>query len=337
MIGKDIASLPEKSIPVREKWKLVGSVRKEETLQQFDAATQGTLLQDIAPLMEWVNITGYEEAYRFDRLVTRMQTALLKKSSSFDNLQTDLMNLINSLRINLSQVKAKLPFIDQLKSAEFWKNVTVDDLEKVRTELRGVVQYRRIEKSQYIPPKIIDVAEDEALVERKRHKVKLDGLDMVAYRNRVQKVLLDIFDSNETLQKIKSGQSVDENDLEALCSLVLTQEPDLDLHDLKDYYPQAKGLDHAIRGIIGMDAQTVQDRFTQFVQAHPNLASHQIKFLDLLQNHISKYGSIEIERLYEPPFTNVHNEGLEGVFDDGLAGELLDILESFQPKTTEDS
>ena len=53
-------------------------------------------------------------------------------------------------------------------------------------------------------------------------------------------------------------------------------------------------LDQAIRGIIGMDAAVVHERFTEFVQQHPSLASHQIKFLDLLQNHISKYGSIEI-------------------------------------------
>jgi type I restriction enzyme R subunit len=331
LIGKDIASLPDKSIPVREKWKQVGSVRKEETLQQFDAATQATLRQDIAPLMEWVNITGHEEAYRFDRLIAHMQIELLRKSSRFEDLRDDLINLVSSLRINLSQVKVKLPFIDRLKTADYWSDVTVRDLEKIRSELRGVIQYRRFDNPNPVPPKIIDIAEDEALIERKRHKVKLDGLDMVAYRNRVQKVLLDIFDSNETLQKIKSGQPVDESDLEALCSLILTQEPGLDLHDLTDYYPQAKSLDHAIRGIIGMDAQAVQQRFTLFVQAHPNLASHQIKFLDLLQNHLSKYGSIEIDRLYEPPFTNVHNEGLEGIFDDGLVGELLEILESFKP------
>lgn len=337
LIGKDIASLPEKSIPVRDKWKQVGSVRSNETLHRFDAATQASLRQEIAPLMEWVNITGHEEAYRFDRLIARMQLELLRKSGRFEDLKDDLIALVSSLRINLSQVKVKLPFIDLLKTADFWSNVTVDDLEKVRTELRGVIQYRRVDEHASVPTKVVDIAEDEALIERKRHKVKLDGLDMVAYRNRVQKVLLDIFDNNKTLQKIRSGQPVAEKDLEDLCSLVLTQEPGLDLHDLTDYFPQARGLDHAIRGIIGLDADTVQHRFTKFVQAHPNLASRQIRFLDLLQNHISKYGSIETERLYEPPFTNVHNEGLEGVFDDGLAGELLEILESFKPKATEDT
>lgn len=337
LISKDLNSLPERSIPIREKWKLIGTVRNEETLHRFDAATLATLRQDISPLMEWINISGHVEAYRFDKLIARLQLELIRKSGRFEDLKDELIDLVSSLRINLSQVKVKLPLIEKLKSAEFWNDVHVIDLEHVRTELRGVVQYRRVDNVKPMPPKVIDVTEDEALIERKRHKVKLEGLEMVAYRNRVQKVLLDIFDSNETLQKIKAGKPVDEEDVEALCSLVLTQEPGLDLHDLADYYPQTKSLDNAIRSIIGMDADVVRERFTGFVQAHPNLKSHQIKFLDLLENHIRNYGSIEIDRLYESPFTNVHNEGLEGVFGDGLTEELLKILDTFKPVETKDT
>jgi len=153
---------------------------------------------------------------------------------------------------------------------------------------------------------------------------------MVAYRNRVNKILQAIIDQSETLQKIKQGQPVSEKDLEDLCSLVLTQELGLDLHELADYFPQAGGLDQAIRGVIGMDAEAVHERFTAFVHAHPTLASHQIKFLDLLQNHIAKFGSIEIEQLYEPPFTTLHNDGPDGLFEQSLADELFEIIGSFQ-------
>ena len=124
---------------------------------------------------------------------------------------------------------------------------------------------------------------------------KLEDLDMAAYRNRLNNVLQAIIDQNETLRKIRIGQPVTENDLEALCSLVLIQEPGLDLHDLMDYFKHAESLDQAIREIIGMDGDEVRKRFTEFVQAHPNMASHQIKFLDLLQNHIAKFGSIKTD------------------------------------------
>ena len=141
-------------------------------------------------------------------------------------------------------------------------------------------------------------------------------MQLAAYRIRVEKVLRDLFETNETLQRIKRGQPVSQTDLEALTSLVLTQDPMLDLHDLVEYYPDCAGqLDLAIRSIIGLDAEAVHERFTGFVQQN-NLNAAQIRFLDLLQNHIAKYGSIEVARLYEPPFTSLHTDSLDGLFPD---------------------
>ncbi len=333
LLAQNIAALPEKSIPVRDRWREVQNAKQPEILRRYDAATRATLVHDIAPLMQWCNIAGHEPAWHFDRLIARLQTALILGSAEFDDLKGDLVNLVAGLPVNLSQVRIKLATIERVKSADFWEQVTVAALEEVRRELRAIVRYRPIEPPPGGTAKVIDVAEDDALTERKRHKVKLPGLQMAAHRNRVQTVLLEIIDRNETLQKIKLGQPVNQADLEALCSLVLTQDPSLDLHDLTEYFPESAGhLDQAIRGIIGLDARAVHARFTAFVTQHPNLASHQIRFLDLLRNHISKYGSIEVERLYEPPFTLVDSDGLDGVFDEPMAEEVLDIIGSFQPK-----
>ncbi len=333
LIAKDIAALPDKSIPVREKWKQVCSVKGDDTLKRFDANTKATLEQEIAPLMQWANIAGHEEAHKFDRLIAQMQVALIKGSSRLDDLKDELVNQVSSLPINLSQVKIKLPIVEKAKSAEFWDHITIRELEELRIELRGILQFRPRTGPNLTPPKVIDIAEEPSLVERKRHKVKLAGLDMVAYRNRVHHILQDIIDENPTLQKIKAGQPVEASELETLCSLVLTLDSSLDLHDLVDYFPETAGhLDQAIRSVIGMDAKTVHERFTQFVKEHPNLASHQIKFLDLLQNHIAKYGSIEVERLYEPPFTLLHTDSLDGLFDEPLADELLRIIDTFQSR-----
>lgn len=333
LIYQQIADLPRNSIAIKEKWKLVQSVSSEETVKQFDAATKATLQQDIAPLMQWIDINKFEEAYKFDRLIAQLQSELMRGGGKFTDYRDTVKNLVSSLRINLSQVKNKLPVIERVKSDEFWDEITVGDLEEIRQQLRGIIQFRRKDETLRFEPVILDVTEDESQIQQNKHKVrldKLDDLDMVAYRNRVNQVLQAIIDQNETLRKIRLGQLVTENDLEDLCSLVLTQEPGLDLHDLMEYFKQAKSLDQAIREIIGMDANAVHQRFTQFVQAHPNLASHQIKFLDLLQNHIAKFGSIKTDELFQPPFTTLHTESLDGLFEGSLADELFDIIDSFQ-------
>lgn len=340
LIRRQIADLPAKSIPIKEKWAQVRSVSSEETVREFDAGTKATLTQDIAPLMEWVSIGKHEEAYKFDQLIARLQTELILGGTKFHNYRDDVINLISSLRINLSQVKVKLPVIEKVKSEEFWDEVTVGKLEDIRDQLRGIVQFRRKDETPRGEAKVIDITEDETQIQTSKHKVrldKLDDLDMVAYRNRVNRVLQSIIDQNETLRKIRLGQPVTETDLDDLCSLVLIQEPGLNLKDLTEYFSQAESLDQAIREIIGMDGDVVRQRFTEFVATHPNLASHQIKFLDLLQNHIAKFGSIKTDDLYEPPFTTLHNDSLDGLFDETLANELFEIIGSFQPQGREDN
>jgi type I restriction enzyme R subunit len=59
----------------------------------------------------------------------------------------------------------------------------------------------------------------------------------------------------------------------------------------------------------------------------------QLRFLQMLQNHISKYGSIELERLYEEPFTVLSAEGVDGIFAEEQIDDLIEILGAFRPQT----
>ena len=51
--------------------------------------------------------------------------------------------------------------------------------------------------------------------------------------------------------------------------------------------------------------------------------------MQLLHNHIAKYGSIEIERLYEAPFTTLSSEGVDGIFNDDQINDLIEIIGAF--------
>jgi type I restriction enzyme R subunit len=93
-------------------------------------------------------------------------------------------------------------------------------------------------------------------------------------------------------------------------------------------------LDQILRTIIGMEPYAVRERFEQFVYKHPHLTAKQTRFLSLLQNHIDKYGAIELGRLYEDPVTLVDASGIDGVFAEELAEELIRIIDSFHPHST---
>ena len=135
-------------------------------------------------------------------------------------------------------------------------------------------------------------------------------LQLVAYRKRVEEVLQKLFNTAPVLQKIRRAEAVSEKDIESLCSLVLTQHPDVDLHKLAKFYPEMSGnLVVLVRSIIGLDSEAVGSRFEQFVQKHPSLTAKQTQFLQQLKNHIAQNGGIELDDLYEPPFTLIDSDG----------------------------
>jgi type I restriction enzyme R subunit len=117
-------------------------------------------------------------------------------------------------------------------------------------------------------------------------------------------------------------------DLQTLISDVLLQDPDLHLDDLLVHFPnKASRIDLAIRQIIGLDAARVDEKFRAFVQKYPALNANQLRFLDLLKSYISRYGAIELDKLWEAPFTSVHGSGVDGVFTNSQqVDDLLALL-----------
>jgi len=335
LIGQDIAALPNESISVKEKWREIKSLQEGRTLQDFNAPTRHSLKNDAASLMQWRDSRGDDEAYNFDLLLTDLQTALLMASASFADLKDKVVDAVFDLPININQVRNKLALVEEVKAAAFWQNPTVSSLEKVRTELRGIMKYRRKKGGEPLPPPTIDVSENPDLIEIDTYNPKLEGLSLVAYRKRVEEVLKSLFNTVPALQKIRSGVPVTDKDIEALCSTVLTQNPDVDLKKLAKFFPEVAGnLQLLIRGLIGLDAQAVHKQFESFVQDHAALSAKQMRFLDLLMNHISQNGGIELDELYEPPFTLIDSDGFDGVFpEEALANELIGVISSFSKES----
>ncbi|MFD2235516.1 DEAD/DEAH box helicase family protein [Phaeospirillum tilakii] len=337
LVEADVRALPDDSISVKEKRQDIHAILQDGVIEQFSPATQQALKGMAAPLMQWVNVRGHSDALDFDLLVTTMQAALIKKSAEFQNLKGDMVNRVNALQMNLNQVKAKAESIKKVKSADFWATVTPAQLEALRQDLRGIMQFRQGGGTgPGAKPRVIDITEDEGQIETGKTSSNIRSVDLAAYRARVEQALAELFATDPTLKKIRAGEQVTQADLEALVSLVLTRHPDVDLTILKDFYPETAGhLDLIIRQIVGMDPDAVKAHFTAFVQTYPSLTAAQTQFLQLLQNHIAQNGAIALERLADSPFTMLDEEGIFGVFpSDTQRNDLLAIIKSFLPEET---
>ncbi len=315
LLEKDVRALNDKTIAVQEKWRQVKIVQQDGAIRAFDAAIVGTLRMEIAPLMQWRGTEGPEDAYRFDWLVVKMQKAHLEGSALFEDLKAQMTEWVARLPINLTQVAAKIEWVNRVKGPSFWTNVSVGALEEIRRELRGIMHC--CNKPAVLKPRALELDVTDTGEEHAEHIVKLEGLDLAAYRQRVENVFRALFDQTPALQKIKAGQPVSEQELRDLITKVMMSEPDLKVDDLLVHFPnQANRLDLAIRQVIGLDGAAVNGYFARFVQKYAGLTSHQIRFLELIKRHIARYGVLQLDKLYEAPFTQIHSDGVDGVFTD---------------------
>jgi type I restriction enzyme, R subunit len=335
IIGDVRAVRDTNAIDARDKWRELEMLADGDRVHHFAAATKADLLTIAAPLQHLRSIRSDEDAYRFDLLITRLELELLRggpNAPKVQDLRARVEEAVELLAKNQNPVKAKAEAIKQVRSKDFWKNVEVHHLEGLRRELRGIMKYQQVPTTTRLAPQDFDVT--DADFSAKTYIPRLEGLDLVEYKRRVESVLRDHFAENPVLQRIRSGHSVRDEELEELARLVLQIDDKANVKHLAGHDPETRrSLLTVFRSLVGLDAVAVERSFTAFVHKHPRLTSQQLRFLQVLQNYIAQNGGIELERLYEPPFTNIHAESVDGVFPvSGDVEDLLAIVSIFEPK-----
>lgn len=335
IIGDVRAVRDTNSIDARDKWRELEMLADGDRVNHFAAATKADLLSIAAPLQHQRSIRGDEEAYRFDLLMTRLEIALTEGGANaprVQDLRARVEESVELLAKNQNPVKARADSIKQVQSRDFWSTVEVHHLEGLRRELRGIMKYQQPTPTRRVAPQVFDVTDTDFSVET--YIPRLEGLDLVEYRRRVESVLNAHFAENPVLRRIRAGNAVQDDELEELARLVLQVDDKANVMRLAGSDPDTRrSLLTVFRGLVGLDAAAVEQAFAGFVHKHPHLSAQQLRFLQTLQNYIAQNGGIQIERLYEPPFTTIHAESIDGIFTNrGDVDELLAVLSEFEPK-----
>lgn len=335
LVRADIQALDERSIAVRDKWQEIQSVLTGEKLNALDAKTLHTLKTYIAPLMQWRDMRGQSKIIQWDKSVHEAQLELLTSKPNMDGHRENLMEQIAELPTNLNEVRNKAKIMLPMHKDAFWENANFSELEETRVELREIMKYRRGE----IPPPAlvptIDVKEDQGLYITGERKTNLKSVDASIYKQKVESALQPLFKSNPVLKKIRLGQTVNEQELQQLNSLVHTQHPDVDLDTLKDFYPDSSmSLDKILKEIVGMDESGIDKVFAEFLVQN-RLNANQLRFVDMLKQQIKLHGTIQTTMLFEQPFTQIHTEGLFGVFPEDQAMNLVELIKPYQHPMSE--
>jgi len=328
LLKEDINDLPDESIAVRRNLRVVHQLQQTDLLDKLDVRTQDLLAETIAPLMS-SRVLRDKHATALDKLMAGIERCLVEKASCFEDGKTVLIAEVERLAVNIQAVRQKDKVIEEIKSASFWADPSIEKLEHARLELRGIMKYRKPLVYPGAGTQTTRTKDGEVWIQER--EVYITGAnEAMIYRRRLKGILDKMLTDNPILQKIHNGEAIGESDLKTLTSTILTTHPGVSLDVLNEFYGRtADQLDLTVREIIGLDPQAVEEHFKLFLHAHPTLTAQQVRFMNLLKNYIAQHGSILIETLYDAPFTSVSHEGIDGVFKPDDVGELINVLRPF--------
>ena len=264
-----------------------------------------------------------EFARRFDILLLNYQIALLTNAYSTDRYVNKINGIARDLlkKQNIPAIGLQVSLLKEIQTEIFWKGINVNRLDEVRLSLRDLLKY--LDKESQV--QVVTTFEDELDQFGVSETDLIPGYtNLQGYKDRVESYIRQHKD-HLVIRKLKTNKAITEREINALEKILFDGKTIGTKQDYINSYGD-RPLGEFIRGIVGLDVSAVQDAFAEFIQAG-NLRADQMTFMNNIISYLSKNGTIEKKMLFEPPFTNIHDQGLLGVFDDAEATQVIKLID----------
>jgi len=267
----------------------------------------------------------HELSRRFDLVVLAIQTALLEGRDGTRHI-TRVISTAKALtkKGNIPAVAARMPLIGEVQTEKFWNEVNPKRLEELRVSLRELVKFLDREKQEIVYTNLEDEIQGNLVSEKPLIQW---GKNLKPYRDRVEAYLRKN-QHHLTVQKLRTNQPITASELEELERILF----DGDERGTKEDFTKEYGdrpLGQFVRSILGMERPAAMAAFAEFIQ-RGNPTGAQITFIDNIITHLEQNGTISATMLFEPPFTDVNDQGLMGVFDDADSVRVISIIEEVE-------
>ena len=317
MLHAVIVGLNKERFEVKMHLRYVDEFANRSRWNSLDAVSVHLIEEHLShlPVPEAINETGR----RFDLMMVKMQLARLLMLSAEKHYQENLLEIAEELskKYSIPPVFKAKPLIEGMRNPEFYKNLTQKRMNEVREEVRELVQYLESTGRQPIYSDI----RDSAVVTKPGEAVTPKSNEM--YNKRVERFIREN-KHHITISKLNTNEPITEDELKELQRLLFDGEERRGLEDFKEAYGE-QPLGRFIRSIVGLDIKTANQLFSDFIQSG-NFSADQITFVNNIIGHLSKNGTIDKGLLFEPPFTDIHDQGIVGVFDDTQVIKVISII-----------
>lgn len=268
-----------------------------------------------------------ETAKRFDLLLLNLQLTLLEKSGSFARNRDKVMEIAARLegKGTIPMVARQMELILDLQTDSWWAGITLPLLEEVRVKLRDLIKF--LDKSEAT---IVYTDFEDTIGEQSEIFVPgyASAEEMRQYRLKVERFIRD-HASHITINKLRMNRQITKQDLNELERLLFTAEEVGSREQFEKVFGHQQSLGLFIRKLVGMDREAAIEAFGELLH-NTTYSSVQIRFIDQVISYLTQNGTMDPGLLYEPPFTDMHTEGLDGIFGDAGAPKIIHLLQDIE-------
>ncbi len=265
---------------------------------------------------------------QFDLLILKLQLAVLspQEGNNFVRLRDQVRDSMQRLeqKRTVPMVKAQLPLIEELQTETWWTDVTPEMLESIRRQLRDLIKFIDREEQAIVYTDFVDELEDLEEVSVPTHQT---GFSKQQYCKKVETYIREN-QNHVAIAKLKRNVPLTCSDVTALEKMVYGSE----IIESREQFQQVYGavnIKSFIRKLVGLDRKTAKQAFNKYLQKQ-NFNANQIRFVEMIIDYLTQNGVMDPGMLYEAPFTNEHQDGLEGVFsNDSDINEIIAIVTEF--------
>ncbi len=286
-IKKDLqtqaVNLNRKRIDVRSAWKMVDKYSSDKAWEYVSPVDALEIKTDISPIIPAT--LEDENVKRFDLIMFLIELSLLDKEVNAGNSIEKVVAIAKILqtKMTIPQIKTKLDVIKEVQTQNFWENVSISELERVRKELRELMIFIDGEEKKTF---VVDI-EDEITPGKDVGKPILT----LSYKQKVLEYLSKNSD-NPVILKIKNLEQLTIGDIRQLEKVLwkdLGSKEDYEKHIGNKIYGNVAIF---IRSLVGINRDMALQKFSQFIDSN-TLNSVQLEYLKFILDYVSVNGDID--------------------------------------------
>jgi type I restriction enzyme R subunit len=331
-LEKLINSLPKNNVVVQDNATDLEKVYEPNFWNELSEDKIQFLEQTIAPILRALSSVDFK-AMRFEKDIVEFSIAQLNsESQDIENLKELIVTQIAELPLNIGIVTSEKEIINRALKNSFWTNPTDSDLKLIIDKVAPLMRYRQRfdggDEQESLNLK--DVTYKKEMIE---FGPENELVSVSRYKEMVEAMVQQLADQNPILKKIKSGEAITEQELNELADIMNEKDPFVTEKLLQRVYgnKHAKFLQF-IKHILQVEVihsfeETVTLAFDEFIKLHNNLSNNQIEFMTVLKKYLIDKGKIEKKDLINPPFTQLHPQGILGVFSPKEIEEIITVIQ----------